>query len=408
MNKMATRTQMKTAAPPGFAPIVGKRNQSITSEGVHVELVSSFDVATSYWRQIESLIGTDVLAAGWDWTETWLQHYGALVPHRFFVGIGPDGPCGIALVTQGVDQQRGPLPVRTLHLGTAGEPSGESACVEYNRLLVLPQYRHEFTPGLLDAIGRQRGRWDIFELNGFAPEDAELLIANEPRFRPSRKICHVTDLATIRSRGGDVTSALSKSVAAKIRKNDRRFTEKFGPMVAEWVEDINRANSVFDELVVLHQARWQSAGYSGSFASARFLGFHRSLIERLLPTRRVILYRVCAGDQIVGTFYGFVEQGVIYHYQWGLAHFDDNALSPGFVVGVHCMQEAMARGYDEVNWLAGDVRYKRDLATITRELVWAEWQRGPWIATVNRLTMARQKVRIWRQMPAKLRERSQK
>jgi CelD/BcsL family acetyltransferase involved in cellulose biosynthesis len=97
----------------------------------------------------------------------------------------------------------------------------------------------------------------------------------------------------------------------------------------------------------------------------------------LLTSGRVVLYRVTAGEQVIGIFYGFVERNAIYHYQWGLSRCDDNALSPGFVVGSLCMQEAPERGYDEVNWLAGDVRYKRELSPATKELVWAEWHRGP-------------------------------
>lgn len=387
------RPAVNAPATTPVAPSVRDRIQDADSGLVRIEVISAIEQAGEYWRQLETALGTDILAAGWDWTETWLHHFGDLAPHRFFVGFGPDGPCGIALIAQGVRSRRGPLRVRTLHLGTAGEQVGESVCVEYNRLLVLPQYREAFTRGLLDAIQKQRIGWDIFELNGFAPEDADPLAVMEPRFQLNRKICYVTDLAAVRERGGDVTSALSKSVAAKVRKNERRFTERFGPLTTEWIEDVARARSVFDELVGLHQARWKAAGHSGSFASSRFLAFHRSLIDRLLGTGRIVLFRVCAGDQVLGTFYGFVEQGVVYHYQWGLAHFEDNALSPGFVVGVLCMQESMARGFDEVNWLAGDVRYKRDLATSSRELVWAEWQRGPWIKTVNRLSAARRWMR---------------
>ncbi|MCC6792494.1 MAG: GNAT family N-acetyltransferase, partial [Thermomicrobiales bacterium] len=156
---------------------------------------------------------------------------------------------------------------------------------------------------------------------------------------------------------------------------------------------VARARPVFEELVALHQQRWTAAGYTGSFASSRFLGFHRTLIANLLGEGRIVLYRATAGEQVLGTFYGFVERGSIYHYQWGLAQFEDNNLSPGFVVGALCMQEALDRGYDEVNWLAGDVRYKRELSTTSRELIWAEWQRGPWMTAVNALIGARRWVR---------------
>lgn len=376
-----------------FPPLVGERNMLTAPESIRVELITSRHDAARIWRDVERMVGIDALMASWAWTDAWLEQFGDLVPHRFAVASGPGGPCGIALVTSGVRQRRGPLPVRTLHLGTAGEPMGESVCVEYNRLMVAPEHRDAFVAQLFGVIKQAYGSWDIFELNGFAPDDAELIGAYCPSFRPERRVCHVADLRLAREGGGDVVKTFSKSVGVKIRKNLRRFEERYGPVRGEWITDVARAMPVFDELVLLHQQRWTTAGHTGSFASSRFLAFHRTLITRLLGDGRVVLYRATAGDQVLGTFYGFVERGAIYHYQWGLAQFEDNSLSPGFVVGALCMDEALKLGYEEVNWLAGDVRYKRDLANTSRELVWAEWQRGPWITTVNTLIGARKWAR---------------
>lgn len=381
--------RLSTALPS----LLGERDAKTAPGLIRVEFITSHSDAAHIWRDLERSIGIDALTATWAWTDAWLEQFGDLVPHRFAVGLGPGGPCGIALVTSGVRQRRGPLPIRTLHIGTAGEPMGESVCVEYNRLMVAPEHRDAFVAQLFGAIKQAFGSWDIFELNGFAPDDAELIAAHCPSFHQDRRVCHVADLNLARAAGGDVVKTFSKSVGVKIRKNLRRFEERFGPVSGEWITDVARAMPVFDELVLLHQQRWTTAGYTGSFASARFLAFHRSLIARLLGEGKIVLYRATAGEQVLGTFYGFVERGAIYHYQWGLAHFEDNNLSPGFVVGALCMDEALKRGYDEVNWLAGDVRYKRDLANTSRELVWSEWQRGPWITTVNALIGARKWAR---------------
>lgn len=353
-----------------------------------VELADANE-AGAIWRRIESRLEQDTLMSGWDWTWTWLDHYGDVVPHHFLAAMGPDGVCGIALVTRGAGQRRGPLPVRTRHLGTAGEPEGESACVEYNRLLVEPRYRIAFLSALIDRLRADRFGWDIVELNGFDPDEIDTLRAIEPGFSVDRRICYVADLKEARDNGKDIVDCLPKSVGGKVRKNLRRFEERFGPLQTEWVEDDARAGELYDELVELHQARWQSAGHPGSFASSRFRSFHRDLITRLLPDQRLVLFRVTAGEQMIGTFYGFVERGCVYHYQWGLSRFDDNALSPGFVVGALFMRDASERGYDELNWLAGDVRYKRDLSTTSRELVWAQWHRGPWAWVVDGLISLR-------------------
>ncbi len=76
---------------------------------------------------------------------------------------------------------------------------------------------------------------------------------------------------------------------------------------------------------------------------------------------------------------------MLYHYQWGLPAFGDNSLSPGFVTGFLVMEEAKRRGMTELNWLAGDSRYKRDLSNSTRSLIWAEKSLSPWHRAINLL-----------------------
>lgn len=367
-----------------------------SSGGLRIEERSSRSNVESIWRAVEQRAGGDPLAAGWDWTAVWLDHFGDQVPHSFVIASDTEGPCGIALITRGVGQRRGPLPIRSRHIGTAGEPSGSSVCVEYNRLLVVPAHRAEFAAKLVAMLNKERLAWDIVELNGFAPEDAAVLAAAGGSFALNPRVCFVADLKSARDRNVDVSEGFPKGIAAKIRKNLRRFEERYGPITTEWVTDVETARPVFEELIELHQARWTNAGFPGSFASKRFCDFHRALIARLMPLGRIVLFRASAGNQVIGTFYGFIEDGTIYHYQWGLSAFEDNALSPGFVVGSLCMREASERGLNEVNWLAGDVRYKRELSTGTRELVWAEWHRGPWIKAIDTLLAVRANVRARR------------
>jgi CelD/BcsL family acetyltransferase involved in cellulose biosynthesis len=148
-----------------------------------------------------------------------------------------------------------------------------------------------------------------------------------------------------------------------------------------------------EELVAHHQARWTSAGEPGAFASPRFQAFHRSVIDRLLDKGRIALVRVTAGETLVGIFYGFIENGVIYHYQWGLPHFEESSLSPGFVTGYKVMEDAAGWGLAEVNWLVGESRFKREMSNATRTLVWAEKGLSPWFTTVNGMIRVKHALR---------------
>jgi CelD/BcsL family acetyltransferase involved in cellulose biosynthesis len=269
-------------------------------------------------------------------------------------------PVGIALVTASL-----PIPVEGIrfrgivHIGTAGEPRGQSVDVEYNRLLCEPAWRIGFAAALVEAI-RDDLKPAAIRLDGFVPEDAALLTAAEPRFAVEPLACPAFDLGTARDTGGDVLTLLGSGVRSRIRRSDRGF----GTLLGEWATTRDEALGIFDELIGLHQARWEREGRKGAFASARFTGFHRDFIARSMGDRpRVLLYRLRNEAGTIGCLYSFIEDGMVLFYQSGFIDVEDNRLKPGLSTHAMCMQECLARGLETYNFLAGEARYKRELAT---------------------------------------------
>jgi CelD/BcsL family acetyltransferase involved in cellulose biosynthesis len=347
--------------------------------GLALRLIRSRAEIAPIWRRLEQSLHSTGLANSWAWTDCWLDAYGDLVPHWFVVAERAGHPVGVAMLTRGRAQRRGPVPLRTAHIGTAGEGHGRGIWVEYNRVLIAPADRAGFLALLLTAPGTRPLAVDVLELNGFDPDELPATIRT--RLREREEICHVANLTG----PGEIIDSFDRDTRRKLRKGIKEFTAAFGALTTEWVESPERAQTVLTELIAHHQARWTSAGKPGSFADDRFERFHRDLVERLLPERRIVLARVTAGETLVGIFYGFVEDGVVYHYQWGLPQFEDNRLSPGFVTGYLVMEEARRRDLAELNWLAGDSRYKRDLSNAQRSLIWAEKTLSPWHMVVTGL-----------------------
>lgn len=352
-----------------------------------VRLVPSSAIAeiAPRWQALERSLPNPGLACGWTWTETWLAHFGDLVPHRFALGERNGELRGVALVTQGVRQKRGPVPVKTVHIGTAGEPAEDSVCVESNRLLVAPEHRDAFARGIFAAVDAGGPKWEEFLLDGFAPDDAAPFLDQDASFFVRREPCPTADLAAIRANGGDVIAALGKSTRASIRRGIRGF----GAVTTEWSETPEQATAILDELVELHQRRWTEAGKPGVFASRRFGGFHRELIPRLQAQGKAFLFRARGEGGTIGCLYGFIEDGRVLFYQSGFGRFEDSKLSPGLVTHALCMQECLERGLREYDFLMGDMRYKRELSTTERQLIWAVASRKSIKGRL--LTMARQR-----------------
>lgn len=311
------------------------------------------------WTTLECQVASTDIMCSWTWTETWLRHYGDRVQYCFALGECRGEPIGIALVTCRQPITSRWFPFRGIvHLGTAGEPRGHSVDVDYNRLLAAPSMRAAFGTKLIAAI-YQEFRPFAIRLDSFVPDDVAVMASAGVNFRVASLPCPAFDLDCARRNEKDVLTALGSGVRGRIRRSNRGFGELHG----EWATTTDHALDIYDELMRLHQARWQQEGRRGAFASIRFAGFHREYISRSLgETPRVMLFRLREGSTTIGCLYGFIEHGMVLFYQSGFIEVADNRLKPGLSTHAACMQESLDRGLSSYNFLKGEARYKRELA----------------------------------------------
>ncbi len=212
------------------------------------------------WKQLEEKIQDVPLMCSYDWTKKWLESYSESVPHRFLVGKLNSEVVGICLLTDGVDRKEGLFPVRSLHIGTAGEKDSESVCVEYNDILVLPKYRTEFINGILEKIFEKLD-WDEFCLDGFSEESIREFLNDSTHFQIREVPSYYFDY----SKAGE-EEAISQ-FGYSTRKNLRKNFKKYGEIKTEWAETVEEAESIYADLIRLHQDRWTASGETGSYAS---------------------------------------------------------------------------------------------------------------------------------------------
>ncbi len=335
------------------------------------------DIVTE-WKKLDQRIQTPVMSSG-DWTDIWLKHYGDMIPHQFATAHINGRLVGVCLLTRGVDQKIGPFRVPTLHVGTAGEPEQDSVCVEYNTIPVEAAHRREFLSQLKRVVTQDRS-WTEFRLDGMLPEAAVDVavkgVAHESRRSPS----YYFDLEQSRDGGVEILSKLGKST----RKAIKRCQSRFPDVNLEWADDVELAQDIFDELVQLHQERWQSVGEPGAYASERFLGFHQKLLERFVPQRKMVLCRVKKAGETIGCVQLLLSQNRALFYQGAWSPMEKN-VSPGLFVHYQCLLECQQRGFEAYDFLAGDARYKKSLSTDANEMVWLSVSRPSWCYPTVRL-----------------------
>ena len=104
------------------------------------------------WRELEQKLKHKRITSSSAWVNSWLEQYESEIDYEFAVGFCGTVPVGIALIVHSKFQKDGPVKLQSIHLGTAGEPNGESVVVEYNTLLAQPEIKQSFLYEILHTL----------------------------------------------------------------------------------------------------------------------------------------------------------------------------------------------------------------------------------------------------------------
>ena len=322
------------------------------------------------WSELEQRIGDRGLTCSTDWTEAWLNAYGDLVPHWFLLARDSETNTlrGICLITEGIAQKDGPFSIRTLHVGTAGEPDADSVCVEYNRLLVEPDFEPAFAH-LIAAYLEQQPGVDQWNLDGIAEADLAAFQSPENNLQLRVEPAFGFDLTIPRSASSNVLGQFRSATRRKVK----RSLETYENLEVDWAASLDDAVDVFGEMIDLHQARWNAAGKPGSYSSPRVTAFHEELLSRLVPQGRMAFVRVRSASGTVGIVQLLIDRhrALLYQCGWNPG---SGKQSPGVVVDYLAMEECLKQGLDAYDFLAFATQHKRHLANMSTDIVWAKKQ----------------------------------
>jgi CelD/BcsL family acetyltransferase involved in cellulose biosynthesis len=117
------------------------------------------------------------------------------------------------------------------------------------------------------------------------------------------------------------------------------------------------ALAVLDKLMVLHAKRWEQRGKSGVLADPRVQQFHRAAVPQLLRAGMLRLFELRMAGETVAVVYGFLHRERSYYYLTGF----DPAYefeSPGVLLMLHAIEQAVLEGAREFHLLRGQESYK--------------------------------------------------
>lgn len=318
------------------------------------------------WRGLDEP-STRSFFLSWSWMENWLACLPRAHAPRLAVIREDQRPVAAFFLTRRNLMRLGVLGSRALFFNTTGVPRFDSLLLECNGVVgrdvsvgrlvdLLPDDWDElFLPGL--RVGAFGGVADTV-IRGF-------------RVRVERAVpSYFVDLDRVRAHG------YLALLGGQTRGQLRRAQREAGTLELDAAQDERTAFAIYDELVALHQQLWRARGQPGAWADPWFDRFHRRLISQRFRHGEIQLARLRCERGVLGALYNFVHRGRVYQYQSGFAMFPNRHLKPGYLAHAAAIEHAAALGHTVYDFLGGDRRYKKSLATGQSSLVWARVQRA--------------------------------
>lgn len=351
-------------------PAERNRNDMVGAAVIEINRLDSAAALKPVWLELEGRSAASFFLS-WRWIGTWLETTEAR-PLVVTLRQG-DIVLGLALVQDSRQRRLGLIPTRVGALHETGVAQQDSIYIEYNGALCAPDGPAQGFGQMLRALMAQSV--DELRLSAIAP--ALVAQAHATGWVVTTRAtsrCYAVDLAALRAAGGAYVDSLGANTRQQIRRSERLYAAR-GAVALTAAASLAEAKEFLAGLTALHRQTWQQRGQAGAFANPFFMRFHDRLLETLWPQGAVELLRVTAGAQVVGYLYNFRHRGSVLNYQSGFAPEMDNKLKPGLLSHALCVERHLAGAATRYDLMAGEARYKRNLAAPHAELAWLTLQR---------------------------------
>lgn len=285
-----------------------------------------------------------------------------------------------------------------LYLHETGRAEFDQLTIEHNGLLVDRDGANAILAKSVDTL-IHLDPFDEVHFPGVPSPYLDLCAKTSSHLEVKKTLpLHSVDL--VKAAEGGYERLLSKNTRQQIRRAVRLYEGGFPSASLSYrvARDEDQAMAFLSDLQRLHQAYWTARGKPGVFADPFFTAFHTRLVREGLSRKEVEIARISSEKGVIGYLYQFKKNGHVYSYQSGFHYEQDNRLKPGLISHRLAIEHSLSAGEAVYDFLAGDDRYKRSLATHGGQLFWLTLQKRRLSFSLERRLRAAKRLAsgIWR------------
>lgn len=321
-----------------------------------------FSILSGEWNELLEASEQGNVFQQWHWLSTWLDIYASKCSILVIVLRDAGRLCAVfplyIMERSGLFKGRVVRMIGDLYVG-----------LDYLDFIIRKGWEEQAIDSLVACLETNIFPWDIIDL-GSIPEQSKNLQIFRDRLTVGG-LYHAV-LASNRCPYAILPGTIENFIAGRSRstqdkiKRVRRSYKKLGLSftILQQKEELQEA---VDALFALNVLRLRRKGICGAFQLESFRAFHSRLIPVLLEQGQLRM-GILRNNQIIGTIYIIQHQQRFLYYQSG---FDPQweRISPGDMMFVCSIEEAIREGMREYDFLRGEETYKYKWANAYRSNV---------------------------------------
>lgn len=305
------------------------------------------------WIDLQSRSASDGAAITWQWISTWYKHFHDMGELWLLEAREDDRLVGIAPMMK--------ISVRP-KLGsswTRVEFIGASHFHENLDFIVEPGYEETVIQKFLETLLEHRNNWDMLRLSSLtAPKTLEILDTSPYEWYINSKLEMISPYTKLPSDTEEWMKSLSRNRRWKLRRQVKMLNEEFPENWSlERVTDSAKIDETLEELVRLHQEKWEALGKQGAFNYGEWADYYRDLVHTIADEGWLHLYRMEINQKAVAILFIYHYRGRAYNQISGI----DEAITDipiGHVMTRHSIEEAIRDDVEEYSFMWGTEPYK--------------------------------------------------
>jgi CelD/BcsL family acetyltransferase involved in cellulose biosynthesis len=325
--------------------------------------LADIDALQEEWRRLEERCPDLTPFSTWDWCGSVAKHYGDDLRPLVLAFRDGDDLVGVAPFAE--TRLAGLRLLRFLSSGPGRYPMAD-----YQDFVVAEGHENEVIDALCDELARQR-YWDMLhlqELPASSRTTGRLIAGAAARGWPTL-LAPGSDvhLLSINDTWDSYKATLSRTTRNDTGRQTRKLIAERAASFASVDGGEAAVHTAMEALFDLHTRRWRAAGRPGILGTERRQGFDQEVAARFASRGMLMLSLLRSGEETIAVKYGFLKDGVQYHYAGGYSPDPEwNHFRLGMVLDLQIIKEAFEQGVRCVDFMRGDGHYKDHYRMETR------------------------------------------